>query len=86
MSDQTVMFDGARVPPPKPKGRKPFEKPWVMHGYGPEGKTCKTCEHHYTYTGNRTWHKCAIWHQSSSAATDIRVSWPACGKYQEETA
>ena len=47
-------------------------------------KTCKHCEcHHYH---GRNYYKCAIWHQSHSAATDIRANGIACGKYESEGA
>ena len=46
-------------------------------------KTCKHCEvHHYH---SRNYYKCALWFQSHSSATDIRVNGTACKKYEEAT-
>lgn len=48
------------------------------------GERCGTCAFHDTITHNRTWHKCAKHRlgESHSAASDIRVSWPACALYE----
>lgn len=52
-------------------------------GSGPVGKTCKTCLRHITTGGySRDYHKCKLT-MTSSAATDIRVSSPACEHYVE---
>lgn len=52
------------------------------------GHRCGTCSHHQTAgNGSKTFHKCEL-HRlgtSHSAASDIRVSWPACDLYQPET-
>lgn len=50
------------------------------------GETCATCVHHLVASQNRTYHKCDK-HRlgaSSSEASDIRVSWPACVLYEPE--
>jgi len=49
-----------------------------------EGYRCKTCKHCelHRYHG-RNYYKCALWHQSHSAATDIRVNATACKKHEE---
>lgn len=48
--------------------------------------TCGTCEHAHRYG----WHKRSFWKcarhrlgESHCAASDIRVSWPACTSYEE---
>lgn len=50
-----------------------------------EGGFCGSCSHHVVIDrGNRSWHKCEV-HRlgtSSSAASDIRVSWPACTRFE----
>lgn len=57
-----------------------------MHArYGPTpGKRCKTCAHlsHHDYT--HRYYKCEIYGESSSAATDWRVNYSACGKWEEK--
>lgn len=56
-----------------------------MHeAYGKtEGVTCKTCVHLIRYQMGASWLKCELARQSSSAATDWRAKWPACGKYEK---
>lgn len=90
MKDQLSMIEGYEYDPPSPmqlasENRK-FKKPVEMFGLGPTGKTCKTCKHRFGNTRNKTWYKCEKWHISSSIATDIRLKWPACGKYEMEKA
>jgi hypothetical protein len=45
-------------------------------------RRCKSCVHltHYDYT--RRYYKCEIYGESNSAATDWRVNYPACGKWE----
>lgn len=48
------------------------------------GETCGTCAHHHAYDyHNRGYHKCDVHRlgESHSAASDIRVSWPACTQW-----
>lgn len=49
-------------------------------------ETCGTCAHHHAYRQRpgKVWHKCDLHRlgQSHSAASDIRVSWPACSAYE----
>ena len=52
-----------------------------------EGGTCGTCVHHQAYTWqSKMFHKCDIHRlgESHSEASDIRVHWPACTKYEAE--
>lgn len=47
-------------------------------------ETCKTCTHHQVNRRSKTYHKCDL-HRlglSGSAASDIRVRWPACAAYE----
>ena len=48
-------------------------------------KTCGGCDHHFSHAHNRTWHKCDL-NASRGAATDIRVSFPACDRYKAAVA
>ena len=51
-------------------------------------KTCKTCKHCYQAGyGNHKYYKCELWNKcftGSSSASDIRLKWNACGKYESE--
>lgn len=61
-------------------------KPIWLFGITPN-KTCKTCKHCYQSGNNRKYYKCEIWDKcfkGSSSASDIRLKWQACGKYESE--
>lgn len=48
------------------------------------GHTCGGCDHCYAirHTGGTAWHKCGLHREGTrGAATDVRVSWPACSLY-----
>ena len=45
------------------------------------GQTCATCAHHVVRRRNQVWHKCDLSY-SHGAGTDIRISWPACIKWE----
>ena len=48
--------------------------------------TCGECVHHKAFSHDRTWHKCDVHRlgMSHSASSDIRVSWPACDRFQAQ--
>jgi hypothetical protein len=50
----------------------------------PPGETCGSCSHHYTKKFANAYHKCDFTPDSFGAATDIRVRWPACVKWEPE--
>ncbi len=53
-----------------------------------ESHTCGECAHHHAYGyGNHVWHKCERHRlgESHSAASDIRVGWPACTSFEAES-
>jgi hypothetical protein len=51
-------------------------------GPGPEDAKCKTCSHLHVRRYANTYYKCDLRKMSPSTATDHRVSWRACGKYE----
>jgi hypothetical protein len=53
-----------------------------LWGPGPEGKQCKTCGHLVTWHHGRTYYKCDMRRMSRCEATDHRVSWRACAKWE----
>ena len=57
-----------------------------LFGRGPEGAVCKTCSHLTTSNvrSRRTFYKCDQRRMSHGAATDHRVRWRACGRYEKE--
>jgi hypothetical protein len=54
---------------------------------GPEGETCKSCEHSYKQgvRSGRGWYKCAIAQRKAThgAGTDIRLKDPACSRFKK---
>lgn len=52
------------------------------------GETCGTCAHHqHLGHHDRSWHKCDVHRlgMSHSAASDVRVGWPACTKWEAQS-
>ena len=47
-------------------------------------ETCGTCVHHFVRQFAGAYHKCRLVRSTGGPATDIRVSWPACEKWQSE--
>ena len=48
------------------------------------GETCGTCDHHVIQGGTSgRYHKCAL-RNTGGPATDIRVSWPGCYRWEQE--
>ena len=49
-----------------------------------DGEKCKNCAL-LCYTGNtKRFYKCSLFKTSSSASSDWRVNWGACGKFEPE--
>ena len=63
--------------------RRKYRTMQQMYGIK-EGVTCKTCKHAVRHCQSKTWYKCALWVQSHSEATDIRLKDVACNKYEWE--
>lgn len=85
-----------RSPPSKPlsadRRRTLRQKQSLTNGRHPatglkllDGHTCGECTHHVVIEGQRRWHKCeaSSLGRSASAASDIRVGWPACLRFEE---
>jgi len=49
------------------------------NGFGPTGATCGICAH---LRRKLRWYKCALLGNSNCTATDVRLKWPACGKFE----
>lgn len=69
--------------PPKPLSKGYAGRP----GEGPAGKTCRDCAncYHRRLSGRR-YHKCALVATTHSVTTDIRLSTPACGRFEPKHA
>ncbi len=55
-----------------------------LHGKT-EDKKCKTCALLGVRSFAKNYYKCTLVSSSGNPATDWRVNWQACGKYQPET-
>ena len=52
-----------------------------------EGRTCGLCVHFRRRKWNKKVHfKCDIYGYSNSYGTDWRMRWPACGKWEKDSA
>lgn len=78
-----------QVPTEKPKPAKQEGNPCIaVYGQGPEGQVCKGCMHlRYPINRNPKAHhwKCDLRKLSHGAATDHKVNWPSCARYEQRT-
>jgi hypothetical protein len=65
-----------------PKSSNPMVR---GYGNGPAGKCCRTCRSLYAKSFAKTYYKCLLRRDSGGAKTDHRVTWDACGKYEEKS-
>lgn len=67
---------------------EPKKKIYMMYKLFGQAKDkdarCIGCCHLTSYTAGRKWYKCECYGTSSSAATDWRCSWHACGLYNQQ--
>jgi len=53
-------------------------------GRGPKDTKCKTCKHLVRYDyHNKNYYKCSNYGYSKSIASDFRLKFESCGKYEE---
>lgn len=71
------LFDpGDVVEPPSPN-------PCIaLYGHGPIGEVCGSCDRLICHGWTRNYYKCPLRKVTHGAATDHRVSWPACGMWR----
>lgn len=88
MKNLDLFGNEVEVPDP-PRGRK--KTPTMQEMFGiKEGKSCKDCKYCFGYQQSRVWYKCSLWlklcfpHGGHSEASDIRLKWTACTKFEEE--
>jgi len=79
MSQKTIDFFGQEIP--VPKKTNPMIR---IYGQGPEGKRCKHCKHITCKEFGNTYYKCDLRRNTNGPATDHRINWPACGKFEPE--
>lgn len=60
------------------------DNPMVMtYGKLPGNRKCKTCSHLFYKRFANKYYKCELRKNTGGPATDHRVNWDACNKYQE---
>lgn len=69
------------------KSGTPTSNPCVIaYGPGPGGKTCGDCAHLFMQGGVAgRYYKCGLRLNTGGPATDHRVRWPACAKFEDDT-
>ncbi len=60
-----------------------LEKMHVLYGAGPIGRRCGACVHLVGREFSRTYYKCDRYAVTGGTATDWKLSWEACGKFEE---
>ena len=53
-----------------------------VYGPGPDDRKCKHCKNLYFKSYGKRYFKCKLRKSSSSPATDHRVNFPACSKFE----
>ncbi len=80
VTEQLKFGEITRAEAEKQAGIAHQENPCVAaYGRDPMGRSCKFCANLKRYG---RYMKCALRHNTASAATDHRANWPACGKYE----
>ena len=48
---------------------------------GPDGETCKSCDHYYTVQFAKRYLKCGLVKATAGPGTDVRARWLACDRW-----
>ena len=54
-------------------------------GTGPDGETCKTCDHKTYHETAKRYYKCDLVNWSHGKGTDVLLRSPACLRWEPET-
>jgi hypothetical protein len=55
----------------------------AVFGDGPDGSKCKNCVQLRSKSGSKKFFKCALRTVTNGPATDHRVNWPGCAKFEQ---
>lgn len=57
----------------------------ALPGSGPQGETCKTCQHYTHRRFASTYRKCGLMraHWTGGAGSDVKASSPACSRWEK---
>ncbi len=80
--DDTLKLEFGK-PIPKELLKKHANPCLRVYGKGPEGKTCKRCQHLFAVEHGHRYYKCDLRKLTKGPGSDHRVRWPACGRYEE---
>lgn len=73
---------GVEVPDVDPPPRTDWAHP-AKPGTGPEGKTCKTCDHLRVNAMSKNYYKCGLIKATGGPGTDIHLKDAACAYYDK---
>ena len=82
--NEQLGFDGF-APESPARGQQPWRiraMYYGVYGYMPE-EQCRTCKHLICKERTVRYYKCELSAVSAGAATDWRVGWDACGKWEK---
>lgn len=83
MEKLTDWFGNPISAPAQPEKPPKNENPcFHAYGPGPEGEQCKNCIHLIGICYSKTVYKCDLRKLTHGAATDHKVRWPACAKFE----
>lgn len=80
------LIDSNKKVPGKRKAENTHKQLLAVYGIK-EGETCKNCIFRIRFSqGSKTWSKCKIGNPQMEGhiATDWRVAWQACGKFESK--
>jgi hypothetical protein len=55
----------------------------AVFGAGPDGSKCKNCKQLRSKAGSKTFYKCALRSITNGPATDHKINWPGCAKFEQ---
>jgi len=78
---QQVLPTFDNITPECAKPKRLSDMYW-FYGRSPD-RQCKNCMHLFARARNRTYYKCDLTAATFGPATDWRVNWEACGRWEE---
>ena len=88
MMSKSVLFKQQAFPfytgAPK-KSKRRWKNGYAANpGTGPEGETCKSCNHKTYHECSKRYYKCDLVNWSNGAGTDILLRSPACHRWESD--
>jgi hypothetical protein len=73
------LFDNRMIPDAPRNNLNPMVQ---ACGLGPPGQTCLNCRWLVKKSFSKSYYKCGLRKDTNGTATDIRISWDACAKFE----